>query len=59
MVTASDPNLTVMLDLLELEHLGLSMRREYRSQVRALAARSPLFANVEADFIARERYLVG
>lgn len=55
-VKLASRDLTPLLALPLLERVELSMRREFRDQVRDLAARSPAFAELDRDFAAREGF---
>lgn len=56
-VKLARPDLSPLLDLPQLERVNLSMRREYRDQVRDFATRSRAFAALQAEFESRERLI--
>lgn len=56
-VKLARPDLSPLLALPRLERLNLSMRREYKEQVRGFAAQSKAFADLQAAFESRERFI--
>lgn len=54
-VKPASQDLSPLLALPELQRIGLSMRREFRKQVREFASFSAVFADLQRDFEERDR----
>jgi hypothetical protein len=56
-VKLARPDLSPLLALPHLGHIALSLRREYRQQVREFARQSRAFADLQSDFELRDRLI--
>lgn len=56
-VKLARPDLSPLLALPRLDNIGLSMRREFRQQVREFASQSRVFADLHNDFESRARFI--